>query len=357
MPVKHYFGCTSMNDTAICEELKAPYALFSYHFWRDNNKKYLSNASLPAKEFLNYSGDVILDSGAFSAYMQGVRINIDHYKNFILDHKFSKYFNLDVIGSPKKSILNLWYLESKGVKPIPVFHYGEPWMLLDYFCQHYDYVGIGGVAMMDEKKRNLWFDQIFSRWPNHKFHALGVTTFNAIEGFPWFSVDSSSWKTTAWTGYIWTSGGKRTYVGNKIGWNYKDGFRTNLRYMQHFCDNVVCRHKRKYMLLLPVYPVSKEDIMKHFGISSEDLNFRPVEITELDDSICDGKFDDVSEMKEWMKEWKKNASFSCIVCKKDTLVMNSVNGNITTWYCTNCGSVKQTNGDEKYAVKKRVQEA
>lgn len=148
---------------------------------------------------------IALDSGAFSADNSGKAINIDEFIDFAKGNfdKCDVVFNLDVIGqkqaaedSAAASYENLKYMESKGVKPLPVFHQGEDFKWLDRLVSEYDYVGLGGVAgdMMQRRGEiEKWFGYIFYRYPKHKFHGLGVTGMGLLKKFPFYSVDSTSW--------------------------------------------------------------------------------------------------------------------------------------------------------------------
>lgn len=148
---------------------------------------------------------IALDSGAFSADNSGKSIDIDKFIEFAKANsdKCDVVFNLDVIGqkqaaedSAEASYKNLKYIESKGVKTLPVFHQGEDFKWLDKLVSEYDYVGLGGVAGDMMKKRTeveKWFGYIFYRYPRHKFHGLGVTGMYLLKKFPFYSVDSTSW--------------------------------------------------------------------------------------------------------------------------------------------------------------------
>ena len=62
-----------------------------------------SFANKPSRNVLNlirsYPGtEIMLDSGAFSAWNAGKQIDIDKYIEFIRDNNIDVYFNLDVIG-------------------------------------------------------------------------------------------------------------------------------------------------------------------------------------------------------------------------------------------------------------------
>lgn len=158
-----------------------------------------------------------LDSGAFSAFTQKTAINIDEYIAFIKKYeKFIEvYANLDAIGtgeqSAKKTLENQKYMESKGLKPLPCFHVGEPLSYLEYYVKNYDYIALGGMAAgLNNKQRQLFLDECFSKYicdadglPKVRTHGFGMTSFNLMFRYPWYSVDSTSWSMASRMGQIY----------------------------------------------------------------------------------------------------------------------------------------------------------
>ena len=158
-----------------------------------------SYAHKPSKNLLNliksYPDTVVmLDSGAFSAYNSGQVIDIDKYIQFIKDNEIDLYFNLDVIGNVEGTVANQHYMESQGLNPIPVYHYGETLEYLDYLVeQGYSYIGLGGTVGKSVKQRQEFFDEVFARHPNIDYHGLGVTAKALVESYNWYSCDSTTW--------------------------------------------------------------------------------------------------------------------------------------------------------------------
>ena len=82
--------------------------------------------------------NILLDSGAFSAWRLGKPINIDEYCDFVAANEcwISRCFNLDVINpaAPEEaanaSFANLLRMRKQGLNPIPVFHVGEDLSLI-----------------------------------------------------------------------------------------------------------------------------------------------------------------------------------------------------------------------------------
>ena len=154
-----------------------------------------------AKHLESYHFSILLDSGAYSAFTRGIKLDVTEYAKFLKEygHYFEGYFNLDVIGDFDRTWDNQDYLESQGLLPIPVFHYGEPTEILRFMAQKYKRIGIGGMVPQSNSDLNKWLPTVFydkagaERYPGIKFHALGLTTRYLLEKFPWDSADSTKW--------------------------------------------------------------------------------------------------------------------------------------------------------------------
>ncbi len=79
---------------------------------------------------------VILDCGAFSAFRQGVDLNVDDYIAYVRRNSefLHAYASLDVISgtnghedSAARSYENHQRMKDAGLTPIPVFHQGDGW--------------------------------------------------------------------------------------------------------------------------------------------------------------------------------------------------------------------------------------
>lgn len=157
-----------------------------------------------------------LDSGAYSAWSRGTKIDLDEYVAFIKANieLLEVYACLDAIpGAPGRSATpaerieaaecswqNYLYMVDEGLDPLPVFHYGEDFKylerILDYGC---DYVGIGGLVGIPGPMRRAWLDRLFTRLtdkdglPIVKTHGFGMTAVPLIFRYPWYSIDSTTW--------------------------------------------------------------------------------------------------------------------------------------------------------------------
>lgn len=170
-------------------------------------------------EIRNDGEKVFLDSGAFSAWNADATIDIDGYCDYIkcntdilrVEDGDVMASVLDGIGDPQKTYENQLYMESKGVRPLPCFHFGEDERYLEFYIQNYTYITIGGMVGKPVPTLKTWLDRIWSRYlvdgsgkPRLKVHAFGITSFEIMREYPWYSVDSSSWIQAAAFGSIVT---------------------------------------------------------------------------------------------------------------------------------------------------------
>lgn len=177
--------------------------------------------------------DLLLDSGAFTAWSKGKAVDIDEYIEFIkktrsqYPHKI-EYVNLDVIPgtigkkptsedveeAALKGYENLLYMQSKGLNPIHVFHQGEHFDWLKKMCDKCDYIGISPCNDYSDKVKTEWLQQAFDylkrigKIGKVKTHAFGMTSTDLLKRFPFSSADSSSYAFTSAFGVVFTPGGK-----------------------------------------------------------------------------------------------------------------------------------------------------
>jgi len=183
--VKVYFGgCEYPKALNQLHQQGIKTVMFSYA------AKPSANVWKMAKEF---GMEVLLDSGAFSAWSRGKQITVEEHAEYLTKWQPERYFCLDVIGDPEATMENQQYLESLGFTPIPVFHMGEPMELLDELVKRYGIVGLGGTVGKPHKQRRSWLSQVYSRHPSGHFHGLGITHHELMTAFPFYSVDSTWW--------------------------------------------------------------------------------------------------------------------------------------------------------------------
>ena len=158
-----------------------------------------------------------LDSGAFSLLSQVKAAPqefynskefynyLDEYAAFVKQYAdcIDYYANVDAINHPDLTWRNQQYLEDKGLKPVPVVHYtnGDLKWLQHYLDRGYDYIGLGGLVGNSGKDAcRRWVDRCFNmvcdnpkHLPSVRMHGFGVTSYEFIIRYPWWSVDSATW--------------------------------------------------------------------------------------------------------------------------------------------------------------------
>lgn len=136
---------------------------------------------------------LLLDSGAFTAWKSGKPIELDDYCRYIetLPIKPWRYFMLDVIGEPEKTLRNYELMLNRGFNPVPIFTRGEDPSVLEDYYKTSDVVGIGGLV---KTRRNKGFINGIMRHVNkRKCHWLGFTPAEFILHYKPYMCDSSSW--------------------------------------------------------------------------------------------------------------------------------------------------------------------
>jgi hypothetical protein len=150
---------------------------------------------------LSHFSSVALDSGAYSVWRRGVEVDIGEYADYCarLADALEWYANLDVIGDWRAGLRNLFALERRALSPVPVFHLGEPWGLLEDFVCAYPRVALARGAGITLRRTRRMLDEIFSRFsdadgaPMVRFHGFRMTDRRMMARFPFESVDSTTW--------------------------------------------------------------------------------------------------------------------------------------------------------------------
>ena len=205
--------CNPVEETSMQQLFKQGHKLHSYYHlfnlektWFEMNKQNKVN--------------LFLDSGAFSAWTQGVEIDIQEYIEFIKEHEevIEVYANLDVISTGKTgnkksaelTLKNQRIMEEQGLNPLPVFHYGEPLEYLQKYIDEYEYLSLGGMVPISNSQLIPWLDNLWGEYltdkkgmPKVKVHGFGLTSLKMMMRYPWYSVDSTSWVVTGRLGSIY----------------------------------------------------------------------------------------------------------------------------------------------------------
>jgi hypothetical protein len=154
----------------------------------------------PASDFENY----LLDSGGYVARTRNIIIRVEDYADFIKQHDVKLVFNLDT-NDQQETLANQEYLQKNtNAYVIPIFHMSD-WIVHDdlldkLIAEGYPYIGLGGAAGVNGKKSTIlkFYEYCFAKTRDKiKLHGLGATSRKILEKFPFYSVDSTSWLSTA----------------------------------------------------------------------------------------------------------------------------------------------------------------
>lgn len=179
---------------------------------------------------LQHKTNLIIDSGAYSAWRQGKPVVLSEYCAWLkanadwVDH----YVALDMINpgdsevAAAQSFKNLEYMLAEGLHPIPVYHTGEDvkWLhrMLDVGCT---YIGLSASSLVSRNKVDDWYAFAWSHLvtasgePVVRAHAFGEGRRISLVRFPWYSADSASWIYMAQvTGQMYMPDGRRVAQRN-----------------------------------------------------------------------------------------------------------------------------------------------
>lgn len=164
----------------------------------------------------------------FKKYLEG-------YIEFLTEHKdeLEMYVGLDIIYNAKATQEVQAYIESCGLDPIPVFHYGEPWSVLKKYIDKYDYIGVGGLGQGTSVRSYVDFgDKIFSYvcdkhgLPTVRIHGFAMTSIQLMKRYPWYSCDSSTWSSLSRNGWVrfprLTPAGDYDWLRKPISWRFTE---------------------------------------------------------------------------------------------------------------------------------------
>lgn len=197
-----------------------------------------TNAARASRERADYFGQkkgyqVLVDSGAFTAWKQGTPIVLNEYIEYaqklqaIAEPGAVEFIGLDIIAGTfeerkagklptldethiacQQGIQNYLDMEMAGVPCIPTFHRDDPWEYLDQMC---DYVidspskrlclaprVDGSPTSVKMRWLNACYKRLIERygervWENFRIHGLGISSIEMMEAYPFYSVDSTGW--------------------------------------------------------------------------------------------------------------------------------------------------------------------
>jgi hypothetical protein len=131
------------------------------------------------------------DSPEFADYLDGY---VDYVKRY--GYLFDFHVTIDAIGHPGRTKEITKHLIQRGLKPIPVFHYGASYDFLEWMMAECGYVGIGGYAQATSRSDfehhcGRIFDMA-GKDRSVKVHAFALLSISFMQRFPWYSVDATT---------------------------------------------------------------------------------------------------------------------------------------------------------------------
>ena len=185
------YAITNINKDKVIE---SDYILESFYYMKEWQIPYINKVKL-----------FLLDSGAFTFMSNSKKtVNwdeyVEQYADFINKNNVKYFFELDidsVVGIEEVERLRNKLEKLTNKKCIPVWHKSRG---LDYWkkmVKEYDYVAIGGIVVKEIKKSDYkYFTPLLkmAKENNCKVHGLGFTNLKLLHKYPFYSVDSTSWK-------------------------------------------------------------------------------------------------------------------------------------------------------------------
>jgi len=217
--MKLYFaGAEAGEFTDLLNETGIECVLFSYY--------YLENPK-DLKKF----DDVFLDSGGYTARVQGEEISVEEYICFIktIEKEITHYANLDT-ADQKESEENLKKMEGEGLNPLPVWHSGWSQDLLKHYLNSYEYLALGGIAGQgfNEDKKYNEIVRATNLDGDAKLHLFGTTSPKILKMTrdKIYSADSTSWLNGGKYGrfYQFKKGELRNLIPKKFEEKYNRAF-------------------------------------------------------------------------------------------------------------------------------------
>lgn len=172
---------------------------------------------------------LFMDSGVYGAWSRGLTLDLKTYIAFIkhYQHLLFCYATMDqipgrpqvarrkqdVVESAEAGYRNHQVMKDAGLKPIPIFHQGEPFSFLERYLKDGDtYIGLATAKDMPgdlSEYHQKWLDEMFSIVtdakgnPYVKTHGFGITKVQFMLRYPWYTCDSTTWSLAAGFGMIY----------------------------------------------------------------------------------------------------------------------------------------------------------
>ncbi len=192
-----------MSRVSVESRLPHMRILLSYYYFRDKDLDEVVDM------FGGIPVEIFADSGAYSAATSGTTIKPEDYIEWVRrwQHRINVCAAPDVIGDAKATERDTELMLKANLQTmvLPVYHVGEPWEYLEKWSNEHEYIALGGMVpyAMNPKFLRAWCRKAFQVMkPGTKVHGFGMTSWDKMLEFPWYSVDSSSWTSAVRFGQI-----------------------------------------------------------------------------------------------------------------------------------------------------------
>jgi hypothetical protein len=182
---------TILKPTKVKPSSKAKFPLLmSYAFLMDKKDEFIRPI------FENKNLEILIDSGAFTAFTVGKKIELEKYMQWLDKWKqyLFGYIALDVLGNPRQTDANFKTMIAEGFKPLPVHVRGDDERRMDELFEHSDWVMFGGLNRPGRgacKPNYVRQKMIWAKGRN--VHWLGYTRLKMAKKYKPYSMDCSSW--------------------------------------------------------------------------------------------------------------------------------------------------------------------
>jgi hypothetical protein len=136
--------------------------------------------------------NILIDSGAFTAWKQGLKIGLNDYCDLIKSLPYDNflYFQLDVVGNPEATLHNYFEMKEKGFNPIPVFQRGSPIEYIEKYDS--DYIALGSGVKTRKQLNYIKYFMNTKEIEGKKIHWLGYSGRDFLHYYKPYSCDVSS---------------------------------------------------------------------------------------------------------------------------------------------------------------------
>lgn len=169
-------------------------------------------------KMIPYLRNFMLDSGAFTFFSSGQKMNweeyVERYADFINKNNVKLFFELDIdklIGYDEVIRLRRKLEKLTNKQCIPVWHTFRGKENFKEMCAEYKYVSIGGIVSREITRTQYQYFPWFIKYAHQqgcKIHGLGFTNLQGLKKYHFDSVDSTAWVTGNRFGGLYHFNGK-----------------------------------------------------------------------------------------------------------------------------------------------------